>query len=229
MSWKKRPLTRKGRALRRLGLAVGLVMLVHLAAGSRLLPRWVRTMAEDEYATGPTRQVAVLQDWQGQWGEREGRAYLSAGEKAMLLYRASFEPWRLGWTLAGAQVLDLTGDTPLHVQFYSLIADVELPRTVTYRRCYFGQVETPAAGTFVLKSYVVQFLEEMEPHAVEDTGEEVARFGRECCYYRDGRTYFAYSYEEVRDDQEHGPGRGIWLEVYDTEGKLLCREWAGLA
>lgn len=222
----KRPLTRKGRALRRLALAVGLVMLVHLAAESRLLPSWVKGIAEDKYATGPTRQVASLGAWEGQ------QVYLSAGEEAMLLYRASFAPWRLGWTLAEAQVLDLTEDKALHVQFYSIVTDVELlhepPHTVTYRRCCFGRVETPAAGTFVLKSYVVQFLgQEMEPHAVEGTGEEMARFGRESCYYREGRTYFAYSFEEVRDHE--GPGRGIWLEVYDTEGKLLCREWAGLA
>lgn len=218
----KRSLTRKGRALRRLALAVGLVMLVHLAAESRLLPSWVRTMAEDEYATGPTWQVASLGAWEGQ------QVYLSAGERALLLYRASFAPWRLGWTLAGSQVLDLTEEKALHVQLYTLITFLEPPHTVTYRRCCFGRVEAPAAETFVLKSYVVQFLgQEMEPHAVEGTGEEMARFGRESCYYREGRTYFAYSFEEVRDHE--GPGRGIWLEVYDTEGNLLCREWAGLA
>jgi len=217
----KRPLTRKGRALRWLGLAVGLVLLVHLAAESRLLPSWVKGIAEDEYATGPTRQVASLGDWKGQ------QVYLSAGERALLLYRADFEPWRLGWTLAGSQALDMTEDSALHVQLYSLMTDLEPPHIITYRRYCFGRVDAPAAETFVLKSYVVQFLEEMEPHAVEGTGEEMARFGRECCHYRDGRTYFAYSFEEVRDYE--GPGRGIWLEVYDTEGKLLCREWAGLA
>jgi len=207
-------------------LAVGLVLLVHLAAESRLLPSWVKGIAEDEYATGPTRLVASLGDCEGRLVDGEGPVYLSAGERALLLYRADFEPWRLGWTLRGSQVLDLTEDSTLHVQSYSRLVDLTVPFTIKYQRCCFGQVEAPTAETFVLKSYVVQFMEgEPEPHTVEGTGEEMARFGRECCYYRDGRTYFAYSFEEVRDDR--GPGRGIWLEVYDKTGKLLCREWAG--
>jgi len=210
----KRPLTRKGRALRWLVLVVGLVMLVHLAAESRLLPSWVRTIAEDEYAAGHTEQVASLGTLSGRWGER---SYLSAGEEALLFYSADFDPWRLGWSLDSSTSLDLTEEKALHVSAYCRLTGFEEPPHVfTYRLTCFGRVEAPEAETFVLRGR--DYPGDGSPP--EDVpGEELARFGRESCYHRDGHTYFAYTYEAARRDE---PRQLLWLEVYDAGGELLC-------
>lgn len=227
MKRRKRTVTRKGRALWLLALTVVLVLLVHLTAESRLLPSWVKGIAEDEYATGPTRMVAALGTMDGSaiGDETRYRCYFSAGENVVLFYHTCFSPRRLGWVLTGKEVVSLTEEKTVHCGAHITLLRMAEGRRTDWR-CYFGRVDDPAAETFVLNSYVVQsFPGEPEPRIEADTVQEMARFGTEECFYRDGCTYFAHTFEWTKDNE--GPGRIVRLEVYGADGELLGWDWAG--
>ncbi len=135
---KEKVLTRKGKALRRIGKFLVIVFICNYVFGlGLLLPRQaVWQHQEREGITGVMR--TVKRDWVPQIHATHLR-YLTQNEKAVMLAGTYFTIY--GWMGAFATSLDCTTGEPLYAGMDTLAKD---GRSVHY---WFGRVDDPAIET----------------------------------------------------------------------------------
>lgn len=220
--------SRRGKALRSLGLALALYLCFQWAAGYRLLPRWVRRLAQDEYGIGKTRLVVSL----GR-GLLDGRSrfYLAGGEETVLFFAARYTPL-LGWGLEGSVP---TGR--MRQRCETMMAGgftLEREETGEQEVWIFGEAVSREAAEIVvcgtaepenwgpadLEAPTQEEWERLEPR-------ELARFGRGDWIFWENRRFFAWN--SLYTDGWEEPHNWWWtyIESYDAAGTLLERTYVG--
>lgn len=227
MRGKRRVQSRRGRALRSLGLALALYLCFQWVAGYRLLPWWVRGMAQDENGLEETRLVAGLGG-----GLLEGRYqfYLSAGEERVLFFSARHIPllgWRLAWA-APASRKGQRGETLIPGAF-----TLRNEETGGQEIWVFGEVtgrevaEVVLYGTATNLNWSPPDLGELTPEEWERLEpRELARLGGKDWIWSQNRRFFAWN--SILATQG---GRRSWewlyAECYDASGALIERAFVG--
>lgn len=156
---KKSMPTRRRRAVRQIGAAVLLLVVMNVVWHTYyLFPAQNLWTVEEAWGCGRTE--VLKREWSG------GRLwYLTENENAVLLLAQ--EPSFTGWRSAGANVLDCSGDSPVHSGFL---------RAEGW--CAFGRVDDPAVASVQLTVY----------DGLQTTDTQLA--GDEDWFWRDGQRYF---------------------------------------
>lgn len=218
---------RRGRALRSLALGLALYLCFQWAAGYRLLPRWVRGLAQDEYGAGRTRLVSGLGG--GSTDRKRNRFYLAAGEETVLFFAARHTPL-LGWGLAGDTAVGRRqrGYETLTVGGFTL----EREETHDQECWVFGEVTDREVAEVVL--YGAALPEGWGPENLEYVTEEewgqlepreLARLGPGDWILWENRRFFAWNSLFAV-----GGARSWWwtyIESYDAAGTRLERIYVG--
>lgn len=220
---------RRGKALRSLGLALALYMCFQWAAGYRLLPRWVRGLAQDEWGLGRTQLAASL----GRGGlDSRSRFYLASGEGTVLFFAARRTPL-LGWSLEGSTSVSRGSGQrteTLMAGGYTL----EREETGEQEIWVFGEIrarevaEIAVYGTATPENWApVDLLEPTQEEWEQLEPRELARLGAEDWRWSQNRKFFAWN--SMYTDGWEKPRNWWWtyIESYDAAGALLERIYVG--
>lgn len=220
---------RRGRALRSLALALGLYLCFQWAAGYRLLPQWVRGLAQDDYGAGRTHLAVDL--GAGITDRKRNRFYLAAGEETVLFFAARHTPL-LGWGLAGDAAV---GRRQRGAGYETLtVGGFTLEREETHdQECWvFGEVTDRKVAEVVL--YGAALPEGWGPEDLGYVSEEdwsrlkpmeLVRLGPGDWLRSQGRCFFVWNHLLAV-----GGARSWWwtyIESYDAAGTLLERIYVG--
>lgn len=209
---RKRMLSRKRRAFRRILIALAALFLVnHFLLTGLLFPIQAIRRCEERAGTG--RTAVVCRDWAPEI-YKTGLIYLTENETVTMLSAVRLSLY--GWTEVYGVPVDCTGEGPIHGGWWSFV------RLEKAGRFYvFGRVDDPE-----IAQLEVYFMRPDDPQGEERIGRVHGNYGvrREDSGWmeKDGQSYFLFETNLV-DWSEYPTGLRVVAVGYDEERNVVAR------
>lgn len=209
---RKRMLSRKRRAFRRILIALAALFLVnHFLLTGLLFPIQAIRRCEERAGTG--RTAVVCRDWAPEI-YKTGLIYLTENETVTMLSAVRLSLY--GWTEVYGVPVDCTGEGPIHGGWWSFV------RLEKAGRFYvFGRVDDPE-----IAQLEVYFMRPDDPQGEERIGRVHGNYGvrREDSGWmeKDGQSYFLFETNLV-DWSEYPTGLRVVAVGYDEERNVVAQ------